>query len=163
MPRMNLSQINDISAPTEGLLVYQKNGVKGFKYYDGSSWMPFGGGGTADNLGNHSATENIRLNNYWLSNNGGNKGIKITNDGKVGFGVSNPTTELDVDGDVRVRGLGGGAGNRMVVADGSGNLSTQALPSSGSMPTTVVSSSNQDINSASYKSVSGMSISSVTA
>lgn len=131
MPRMNLSQIGDISAPAEGLLVYQKNGIKGFKYYDGSSWMPFGGGGSADNLGNHSATENIRLNNYWLSNNGGNKGIKITNDGKVGFGVSDPTTELDVDGDARVRGLGGGVGNRMVVADGNGNLSTQAIPVGG--------------------------------
>ena len=43
---------------------------------------------TADNLGNHIATANINLNGNYLSNDGGNKGIKIDNSGNVGVGVS---------------------------------------------------------------------------
>ncbi|MBN2089669.1 tail fiber domain-containing protein [candidate division KSB1 bacterium] len=42
-----------------------------------------GGGGTGDNLGNHIATQNIRLNGNWLSNDGGNEGIQIDNTGNV--------------------------------------------------------------------------------
>ena len=72
MPRMSLSQLSGISGPTEGLLVYQTNGTKGFKYYDGSAWMPFGGAGGADNFGSHTAETNIQLDDFWLSNDGGN-------------------------------------------------------------------------------------------
>ena len=39
--------------------------------------------GVADNLGNHTATQNIRLNGYWLSNDGGSEGISIDNTGNV--------------------------------------------------------------------------------
>ncbi len=42
-----------------------------------------GGGGTGDNLGNHIATQNFRLNGHWLSNDGGNEGIQIDNTGNV--------------------------------------------------------------------------------
>ncbi len=38
---------------------------------------------TADNLGNHTATQNIKLNDKYLSNDGGDEGIKIENDGAV--------------------------------------------------------------------------------
>ncbi|MBN2090797.1 hypothetical protein JW964_14385 [candidate division KSB1 bacterium] len=41
------------------------------------------GGGIADNLGNHIATQNIRLNNHYLSNDGGNEGIRVDNSGNV--------------------------------------------------------------------------------
>ncbi|MBN1349709.1 tail fiber domain-containing protein [candidate division KSB1 bacterium] len=41
------------------------------------------GGSGGDNLGNHSATQNIRLNNYWLSNDGGSEGIQIGNTGGI--------------------------------------------------------------------------------
>ncbi len=98
MPRMSSSQISSISGPAEGLLVYQNNGTKGFKYYDGSSWMPFGGGGNADNFGDHTATENIQLNDFWLSNDGGDEGIKITDDGKVGFGTADPAFQFHLSG-----------------------------------------------------------------
>ncbi len=40
-------------------------------------------GGGGDNLGNHSATQNIKLNGKWLSNDGGNEGIKVANNGNV--------------------------------------------------------------------------------
>lgn len=39
-----------------------------------------------DNLGNHTATQNVRLSDNWLSNDGGNEGIKIEDDGDVQLG-----------------------------------------------------------------------------
>ena len=42
-----------------------------------------GGSGTADNLGNHTATQNIKLNGHWLSNDGGNEGIQINDSGRL--------------------------------------------------------------------------------
>lgn len=46
------------------------------------------GGTTGDDLGNHSATQNIKLNGNWISNDGGNEGISMNNDGEVGIGGS---------------------------------------------------------------------------
>ena len=53
---------------------------------------------TADNLGNHTATTNVILNGYYLSNDGGNKGIKIDNTGNVGINNATPAQALDVTG-----------------------------------------------------------------
>jgi hypothetical protein len=52
---------------------------------------------TADNLGNHIATKNIQLNNSYLSNDGGNEGIRIDNTGNVGLGTTVPTTSLHIE------------------------------------------------------------------
>lgn len=256
LPKMTEAQKNAIVGPTEGLIVYQTNSGKGFKYYNGSIWTEFG----VDNFGDHIAGQNIELDGNWLSNDGGDEGIRISDDGNVGIGTATPAQRLQVQvsnssgmsfpllvrnsgatngtgtgsgigfnnhnagndvktaiynervtdfgvgklhflmsntsnttpvtladakmtilsggnigigvtspaarlhtvGTTRMEGLSG-TGTRMVVADASGNLSTQALPSSGSTPTTVVSTSNQNITSASYTSVSGMSISGVSA
>ena len=49
---------------------------------------------SADNLGDHTATQNIQLNSEWLSNDGDNEGIKIDNSGKVGIGISSTFTTL---------------------------------------------------------------------
>ncbi len=38
---------------------------------------------SGDNLGNHTATQNIKLNDKYLSNDGGNEGIRVYNDGHV--------------------------------------------------------------------------------
>lgn len=44
---------------------------------DGNSvTLPSGGG--ADNLGNHTATQNIKLNGNYLSNDGGNEGVFVS-------------------------------------------------------------------------------------
>ncbi|NOZ62497.1 MAG: hypothetical protein GXO74_12550 [Calditrichaeota bacterium] len=39
--------------------------------------------GGGDNLGNHKATQNIRLNGHWLSNDGNSEGVKVDNSGQV--------------------------------------------------------------------------------
>jgi len=46
------------------------------------------GSAVGDNLGNHTATSNIQLNNNYLSNDGDNEGIRIDNSGFIGLGTS---------------------------------------------------------------------------
>lgn len=53
---------------------------------------------TADNLGNHTATKNLMLNSNYLSNDGGNEGIRIDNTGNVGINNATPAQALDVVG-----------------------------------------------------------------
>jgi hypothetical protein len=52
---------------------------------------------TADNLGNHIADKNIQLNGNYLSNDGGNEGIRIDNTGKIGVGTATPGTTLHIE------------------------------------------------------------------
>lgn len=59
------------------------------------------GGGSADDMGSHSAVQNIKLNGFWLSNDGDNEGLRVDGAGNVGIGVSVPTEKLDVDGKVK--------------------------------------------------------------
>ena len=56
------------------------------------------GGEGSDNLGNHIATNNLKMNGNWISNDGNNEGIFINNDGKVGIGKEYPYRNLDVAG-----------------------------------------------------------------
>lgn len=51
-----------------------------------------------DNLGDHIATQNLRLGSYWLSGDGGNEGISVDSSGKVGIGTTNPGAKLEVVG-----------------------------------------------------------------
>ena len=51
-----------------------------------------------DNLGNHIATQNLRLGNYWLSGDGGNEGVFVNSSGNVGIGTTNPGYPLEVIG-----------------------------------------------------------------
>ncbi|MCB2222203.1 MAG: hypothetical protein KQI35_17605 [Bacteroidetes bacterium] len=58
---------------------------------------------TGDNLGNHSSTQNIRLNNHWLSGDGGNEGVYVNSTGKVGIGTNAPgDCILDVHGNINM-------------------------------------------------------------
>jgi hypothetical protein len=56
----------------------------------------------ADNLGNHTADQNIKLNDKWLSNDADNEGIKLSNQGDVyisgslGVGVSSPQAKVHI-------------------------------------------------------------------
>ncbi|MFM2267398.1 MAG: hypothetical protein RL757_839 [Bacteroidota bacterium] len=47
----------------------------------------------ADNLGNHTASQNINANNNWITNDGTNKGIKMDNTGKVVITAGSPTAD----------------------------------------------------------------------
>ena len=60
--------------------------------------------GGGDNLGNHIATQNIRLNDHWLSGDGGDEGVFVNSIGNVGIGTREPTTKLYVDGPTIVNG-----------------------------------------------------------
>ncbi len=50
-----------------------------------------------DNLGNHIATENVQLNDFYLSNDGGNEGIRIDNAGNVGIGTAAAQRKLHIE------------------------------------------------------------------
>lgn len=61
------------------------------------------GGSGGDDLGNHRATQNIRLNGHWLSNDGDDEGIQINDAGRLavpaGLGSeSNITTSATIQG-----------------------------------------------------------------
>lgn len=62
-------------------------------FLDGASGS---GGGTSDNLGNHTATQNINMNGNWLSGDGTVKGIYVAANGNVGIGNSSPVKQLSI-------------------------------------------------------------------
>ena len=64
------------------------------EYCDGSSWSS-----TGDNLGNHTATENIQLGAHYLSNDGDNEGIQVDTSGNVTTSANTTVSgTLDVTG-----------------------------------------------------------------
>ena len=56
--------------------------------------------------------------------------MRILANGNVGIGTASPSAKLEVSGTARITDLSG-SGDRMVVADADGDLSTQAIPSGG--------------------------------
>jgi hypothetical protein len=58
-------------------------------------------GSSGDNLGNHTATQNIKLNAQWLSNDGGSEGLNVNNNGTVTTsGDLNVGDNLQINGDL---------------------------------------------------------------
>src|SRR6476661_3864851 len=91
------------SAPSQALevagTVYSSAG--GFRFPDGSTQTTAAVG---DNLGSHTATQNLALNGNWLSNDGGNAGLRIDNSGNVGIGTAATGRKLSVAGQVGLAG-----------------------------------------------------------
>lgn len=56
------------------------------------------GSAGGDNLGNHTATQNINLNGHWLSGDGGDEGAYINSAGRIGVGTNQPQAQLHVAG-----------------------------------------------------------------
>ncbi|MBF9223099.1 LVIVD repeat-containing protein [Hymenobacter ruricola] len=114
-----------IASPAAGLLVYQTGSPAGFYYNSGTAaapaWLRLSPG---DNLGDHTATQGLKLNDNAVSNNG-TGGLRIDNSGNVGVGTPSPTQKLDVDGSLRVRGLSG-SDYRLPVVQPDGTLAVNA-------------------------------------
>lgn len=69
-----------------------------------------------------------------LADGSGNRRINVDQNGNVGIATTTPTAQLHTTVTVRHENLGG-TGTRMVVADATGNLSTQTITSGGSIRT----------------------------
>lgn len=127
MPKMTEAERDAISSPNEGLMIYQTNNTPGYRYYDGSAWIPFGAG-AADNFGNHVASQNIVVgeglgivdsdedtkiqveessdDDHIRFDVAGAEAMLIDNAQNVGIGSSSPSEKLHVEGNIRI---GGGA------------------------------------------------------
>ncbi len=55
-----------------------------------ATWQTPSASGSGDNLGNHTATANLKMSSRWLSNDGDNEGIFVATDGKVGVNTTSP-------------------------------------------------------------------------
>ncbi|MGI4875564.1 MAG: tail fiber domain-containing protein [Janthinobacterium lividum] len=98
LPRLTAAQVAAIASPATGLLLYQTDGTPGFYYNAGTPAAPAWqllGTGVGDNLGNHTATQDVQLAGHALTNNG-TGGIHVDNDGKVGIGTASPTALLHI-------------------------------------------------------------------
>jgi hypothetical protein len=84
VPRMTSFERLAIPAPVVGLLVYQTNAPAGFYFFKGGIWQMISEGTPS-----------------WLLN-GAN--ISNTNSGNVGIGVPNPTSKLEVGGQIKSTG-----------------------------------------------------------
>ena len=88
IPNATTSEIIAITGAQEGSLMYS-NTENVLYMYNGSAWITM----TADNLGNHFATQNIRTNGFWLSGDSDNEGFFIDSTGNVGVGTGAFTPE----------------------------------------------------------------------
>jgi len=99
LPRMNTTQMNAISSPVAGLMVYNSDSTS-YCYYNGTAWLKMGSGsGTGINIYNSDGTltgdRTITGANYnvnFVNVNGftAGNGLTVTNNGYVfGGGVSN--------------------------------------------------------------------------
>ncbi len=81
---------------TAGAMRYNGGNIE---FCNGTAWGAMGGGG--DNLGNHTATQNIQLGSYYLSGDGGDEGITVDSTGQVGIGTAFPSETLHIMGTIR--------------------------------------------------------------
>jgi len=55
-----------------------------------------------DDLGDHLASESLKLNGHYISGDGQSEGIFIDDEGLVGIGTNSPQSEIEIDGTVLV-------------------------------------------------------------
>ncbi|TYZ11405.1 hypothetical protein FY528_06835 [Hymenobacter lutimineralis] len=95
LPRLTQTQRTAIQNPAPGLLIYQTDETPGLYLYGGSSWslLPNTTQTTGDNLGNHTATQNLNLADKVLVGQNsttdavGTSGLRVYSDGQVGVGT----------------------------------------------------------------------------
>ncbi|MCZ2356601.1 MAG: hypothetical protein LC115_07935 [Bacteroidia bacterium] len=136
VPRMTTSARSGIASPATGLLIFNTD-INQFEYFDGTVWINISSG-SGDNLGDHTATQNIALNNNYLSGDGDNEGVFVNGTGNVGIGTTAPSQtfsvaekfQVNINGNIvkindvptNFPAIQGGA-NTYLKNDGSGNLS----------------------------------------
>ena len=105
VPRVTQAQRTAIASPTEGLLVYQTDGTKGFYYFtnsawtilasgtiSGAAWSLTGNSGTTSGTNFLGTTDNVSL--RFRSNN--TERMVLDSMGNTGIGITTPTTPLHV-------------------------------------------------------------------
>ena len=109
--------------PTEKLSVAGviESTTGGIKFPDGTTQTTSATAATNDNLGNHTATQNLQLSGYWLSGDGGDEGIYINNNGNVGIGTATPEVPLHIE-TANDASLSDGAGILMLGDQGGANI-----------------------------------------
>lgn len=108
---IGLADVTTISAPATSLLIYNTAATgditPGYYYWNGTAWTRLAG----DNLGNHTAAENIKLNGFKLSNSSSvsaDIGMAVNNYGVVNFyGQEATYPAYGVTNTFRIDGAGG--------------------------------------------------------
>src|SRR6476661_246242 len=91
-PRLTQAQRNAIASPATGLTIYQTDNTPGLYTYNGTAWLSSSG---ADNLGDHTATQNLNLGSNRLTG-GGSLGLGVSSAGYVGIGSGPFTSQLSL-------------------------------------------------------------------
>lgn len=102
MPRMSTADRNAMTVGSDqlGMQVYDTD-TNSIWTYNGGAWVLQQG---SDNLGDHTATQNLDLGTNKLVGNGGTDGIVVAADGKVGIGTTNPSEALHIgNGDIKLQ------------------------------------------------------------
>ena len=87
IPRLDSAQRAAIVAPPDGLMVFQKDGRVGLWYAYGGAWVFIPDKVRAgDNLGNHTATQNLDLGTNEIRGNGSTVGVGVTPQGGLLIG-----------------------------------------------------------------------------
>ncbi len=90
IPRMDSLAREAVENPATGLMVFDTT-TNNFWFYSGG-WKEIDADG--DDLGDHRATQNIRLDDHYISGDGDSEGIFIDAGGNIGFGAE-PSAQFD--------------------------------------------------------------------